>query len=118
MPAPFATALTSLIAMMFMGLAAKLKIDARDQYANIYAVSSAAAGLLMVVGGWLWNFFHTKKLTDENKDLTAKVDRAEAIVPTITTIPPGSAVTGTLAVDKSTDTNPPETIRVNNPKTP
>lgn len=107
MPKSLQAALIPLIVMGLTALAVKWQFDSKIVSDNIVAIATALAALVVAGYGWLMN-----------RLLQKKVDRAEEIMPTITTTPKGSETDARLSVNDPTTLDPPVVTVKNTTNTP
>lgn len=107
MPPSLQHALTILMIMALTSLTTKMGMEAKDQTWIVATVAGALATLIVAGYGWLLNFFQSKK-----------VEKAEQIVPGITTLPRGMEVKAKVTINDPKNDDPPIVIENSVNKTP
>ncbi len=107
MPASVKNAILPVVVALFALISAYSKADAQEVSVQVTALLTSGIGLIIAV--WMW--------VDGRKKVK-KIDRAEAILPGITSIPKGSTTSASVTVNDPKTPDPATVITNDNPRTP
>jgi predicted anti-sigma-YlaC factor YlaD len=107
MPASVKAAILPVVVALLALIAGYLKSDAHAVSDQLTALGTAITGLVIAV--WIWV---------DSRGKIKKIDRAESIMPGVTSVPKGSVTSATLTVNHPETPDPPATITNDNPRTP